>query len=597
MKRSFFLFLLAITALFSSDATTLKTTPIDEKTVDIMLTIPIASGDALYADYLACSVDSPNVTLSSWQAKNNVVEYFDPVFKETKTAFTTDTIIHIQAQAADLKTFDDCNLTLSYYLKSKGHHVEEVLALKTQQDEIVLPTALEATIEQTEIVRKEPAPAKEPHCVRQTEDKEKRSFSQWISDLMEHTNSTWLRLVLVFLLGILMSLTPCIYPMIPITAGVIQSQASKSFLYNVLLSLSYTMGIATTFALLGLLAAYTGHLFGSLLTHPAVVVPIILLLVYLALSMIGLYEMYIPRFMQPKAQNVKGGSLISSFFFGVASGTFASPCLSPGLACLLTVVAGLKNIMFGFVLLFVFGVGLSVPLLIVGSFSSSLAVLPRAGMWMVEIKRIFGFVMLGMCFYFLGYIMPIVAIWWMIAAFLMITGIFYLKTIGSHDTKFWRNFKNAVGICCIIVSVVVAYKAYTYNLIQSCMSNKHGFWLDNYQAALAKAKQERKPLMVDIGAPFCSICKAIDNTLFIEPEVITSLQQQYISVKVDGSDTSSPCNGHVAGKFGARGFPTILLINPYTEEVLKRWGGELYGIKIADFVTALEQVASQMHQN
>ena len=189
--------------------------------------------------------------------------------------------------------------------------------------------------------------------------------------------------------------------------------------------------------------------------------------------------------------------------------------------------------------------------------------------------------------------MPIVAIWWMIAAFLMITGIFYLKNISSHDTKFWRNFKNVMGIGCIILSVVVAYKAYTHRLIQACMSNKHAFWLDNYQAALAKAKQEHKPLMVDIGAPFCSICKAIDTTLFVEPTVIENLQQYYIAVKIDGSDTSSPCNGNVAGKFGARGFPTILVINPYTEEVIKRWGGELYGTKVTDFVTTLEQIVSQ----
>ncbi len=590
--KKFLCSLFVVTVFFSSGSlygVSAKTEYVDDKTMNITLTIPLAHGDALYSDYLACSIDSPNIQLSPWQATTNAAEYFDPLFKETKKVFNdSEVIITLQAQAISKEDFDESALLISYYLKSKRGHVEEVIALNNYE-EINLASAIAATTEPSEVVHNPESPKKE---FEQSNTVTKRSFSQWISDVVEHTDSWWLRILMVFVLGILMSLTPCIYPMIPITAGIIQSQASKSFWYNVLISFSYTTGIATTFAVLGLLAAYTGHLFGSMLTHPAVVLPIIALLVYLALSMIGLYEMHIPRFMQPKQQKVKGGSLLSSFLFGVASGTFASPCLSPGLAFLLTLVAGLKNVMLGFVLLFVFGVGLSVPLLIVGSFSSSLAILPRAGMWMVEIKKIFGFIMLGMCFYFLGYIAPLGAVWCMGALFLFLTGTFYLRSIQPHDTKFWRTFKNIIGIACIALAVVVAYKTYIMSINQDCARNEHSFWKHNYPEALEKAKQENKLLFVDIGAPFCSICTAIDNTLFVDPQVIATLEKNYIAVKIDGSDTSSVCNGNVAQKFGARGFPTILIVNPENEQELKRWGGELYGKKIAEFITELENEAS-----
>lgn len=163
------------------------------------------------------------------------------------------------------------------------------------------------------------------------------SWASYISTLVQTTESTSLRLILVAALGMLLSLTPCIYPMIPITVGILQSQGSRSIARNFCLALSYTMGIASTFALLGLLAAYTGLLFGSFMTKPLVIIPLVALLVYLAGSMMGFYEMYTPRLLQ-NGSSSGGGSLVSAFLFGAASGTVASPCLSPGLILLLTIV-------------------------------------------------------------------------------------------------------------------------------------------------------------------------------------------------------------------------------------------------------------------
>ena len=122
-----------------------------------------------------------------------------------------------------------------------------------------------------------------------------------------------------------MSLTPCIYPMIPITVGILQAQGSKSFGSNLLLASAYTLGIATTFAALGVTAAYTGAMFGaSIMSNPFFILMIVAVLTYLGFSMLGFYDMYTPKFMR-NAGAGKGGSLTSAFLFGAASGTVASP--------------------------------------------------------------------------------------------------------------------------------------------------------------------------------------------------------------------------------------------------------------------------------
>src|SRR5581483_1012022 len=168
-------------------------------------------------------------------------------------------------------------------------------------------------------------------------------------------------------------------------------------------ALAYTMGIATTFAIFGLLASCTGPLCGQLLMQPLFIIGLVILLAYLGFSMFGLYSIYIPKFftISHKKHN---GSLFSSFIFGAASGTISSPCVSPGLALLLSIVATLGNKFLGFLYLFIFGVGLGLPLLIVGAFSSSLSLLPQAGTWMIEVKKFFSFIIFGMCFYYLSYI-------------------------------------------------------------------------------------------------------------------------------------------------------------------------------------------------
>jgi thiol:disulfide interchange protein DsbD len=214
------------------------------------------------------------------------------------------------------------------------------------------------------------------------------------------THSSFLLLFLfAFSTGLLISLTPCIYPMIPITAGILQTQATGSLVYNFIASFLYVLGIATVYSTLGYIAATTKIMFGSWIASPWLIVLLVLLFLYLAGSLFGFYELYIPAFFQSRTVTSTNKSLITSFLLGLVAGTIASPCLTPALATVLALAAKQSSALVGFFTLFFFSLGMGSVLIAVGTFTTVLNTLPQAGLWMLEIKKAFGFIMLGMCVY------------------------------------------------------------------------------------------------------------------------------------------------------------------------------------------------------
>lgn len=202
-----------------------------------------------------------------------------------------------------------------------------------------------------------------------------------------------------FLAGIATSFTPCMYPMIPITMGILQAQSSFSIWSNFFMALSYVLGMAMVYASLGYVAATSSVIFGKWAANPWFVLIAVIIFLYLAGSMFGFYEVYLPSFLTKHHEVSQRRSFIRSFIFGVLSGTVASPCLTPPLAILLTFVAKRGSPVVGFAVLLAFALGMGMLLLVVGTFSSSLSLLPRAGSWMLEVKKFFGFIMVAMCVY------------------------------------------------------------------------------------------------------------------------------------------------------------------------------------------------------
>lgn len=209
--------------------------------------------------------------------------------------------------------------------------------------------------------------------------------------------SLFFSFIAAYLGGVLASLTPCIYPMIPITAGVISHcNLGGSKLRSFLLSFFYITGMAVTYAGLGIFAATTGRFFGTINTNPWVFIAVGNIIVLLGLSMLEVF--HIPSFAPQFQQKAMG--IPSVFLIGMTSGLVAGPCTAPVLGVLLAYVASTQNMFLGGSLLFVFAFGMGAILLVVGTFSGVLATIPRSGQWMVKIKKILGGAMLVLAQYF-----------------------------------------------------------------------------------------------------------------------------------------------------------------------------------------------------
>jgi cytochrome c-type biogenesis protein len=223
-------------------------------------------------------------------------------------------------------------------------------------------------------------------------------------------SSPLVALPVLFAAGVLTSLNPCIYPMIPITAAIVGGQeagasavpAARRRLRPVLLTLTYVLGLAAVYSVLGVIAGMTGTLFGTVSTNPWLYFVMANLLLFSGLVMLDAVPLPIPTGWMDRASRAgTAGRFSGAFVMGAVSGLVAAPCGAPVMAAVLTWVAATKSASLGFLYLFVFSLGMCALLVVVGIFSGSLARLPRAGSWMVWIKKGFGLLMLGAAEYYL----------------------------------------------------------------------------------------------------------------------------------------------------------------------------------------------------
>src|SRR2546425_704941 len=215
-----------------------------------------------------------------------------------------------------------------------------------------------------------------------------------LGDTLSHNQL--LALVTLFGAGLVTSLTPCIYPMIPITAGILAgtSAGQPSRARALRLTLTYASGLALFYAVLGLVAGLSGSLFGTVSASPWARFAIGNLLLVFGLAMLDVFPLSAPRRLLAWAAGLSGGSYPAVLLLGATSGLVAAPCGAPAFAAVLTWVAATRSAMLGFIYLFVFSLGLTAMLAVVGGFSRTLATLPRPGPWMVWINRAAGVVLL-----------------------------------------------------------------------------------------------------------------------------------------------------------------------------------------------------------
>lgn len=409
-----------------------------------------------------------------------------------------------------------------------------------------------------------------------------------ISSLFSESGSIWIKLFAAFALGFLLSLTPCILPMIPVTIGILQINPNTSKLKGFLTSLSYTLGVSLIYAIFGFIIALTSHVIGDFQKSIWTIIPLSALLIYFGLSMFGFYEIKIPKFLQPKNITIKSQSYLSAFIFGIISGTSASACLSPGLTLILNYVGMSNNILSyiqGFLLLFTFGIGSSLLLLIIGTFSNSLNLLPKPGSWMLEVKKLIGLMLIFMSFYHLyklnNYIPNSLVTFIAIISFILI-GFYYFKNINKSDSKIIKSYKFLSGL--ILISGSLFFGFYKYNFKQE---NFKGIWLNNFQQALERAEKENKLLFIDLGSSFCQACKSIDKSVFQNRLIINLLSENYIPIKIN-YDIETESFKEINKIFGPiKGFPTYIIAK--NKSLIKKMGAELADMKIEDILQMLKK--------
>jgi thiol:disulfide interchange protein DsbD len=315
-----------------------------------------------------------------------------------------------------------------------------------------------------------------------------------------------LGLVLIFLGGLALNLTPCVYPLIPITIGFFGGQSEGKTGKLAAMGALYVLGMAITYSAIGVITALSGAVFGALLQNVYVIIIIVLIFVALSLSMFGLYEFKLPDSLVAKAGGAKSG-MFGAFFMGLTMGIVAAPCVGPFVIGLVTFVAAKADPYLGFLLFFVLALGLGLPYFLLAIFSGKIKSLPRAGAWMDSVKSIFGLLLLGMAFYFLlpvlpksisGYVLPI----YMILAALYL--IFFEKdSVGKIGFKIFKY---------VFAFILLAFSAYSLYPVET----KSIEWTPFTEESFVQSKEENKKIILDFYADWCIPCKELK--VFLKPQ-------------------------------------------------------------------------------
>ena len=370
-----------------------------------------------------------------------------------------------------------------------------------------------------------------------------------------------LSLIFVFIGGLALNLTPCVYPLIPITVGYFGGQSEGKTSRLVIMGVLFVVGLAITYSVIGVVTALSGSIFGSLLQNSFVIIFIALIFLALSLSMFGVYEFKLPDSLVNKVGGAKSG-LFGAFFMGLTMGIVAAPCIGPFVLGLVTYVAAKGDPWFGFILFFDLAVGLGVPYLLLAIFSGKIKKLPRAGEWMDAVKHIFGFLLIGMAIYFINPILPKDIQGYPLPIF-MIMAAFYLGIIDklANRIKGFRLFKIIFSVLLIVVAV--------YALIPS---NKKSIGWQPYKPEIVTTSiSGSKGMIIDFYADWCIPCKELDANTFSDERVI-ALAGNFVTLKADMTKSLSPDVETLKNKYNIVGVPTVLIIDSKGKEVQRLTG-------------------------
>ena len=408
-------------------------------------------------------------------------------------------------------------------------------------------------------------------------------------------------LLFFFLAGLGLSLTPCVFPMIPILSGIIaggRGSAPVSRRRGFILALAYVLGMALTYSAAGVAAGLTGTLVSGLLQNAWVLGGFALIFVALACAMFGLYELQLPSSLQSRlsegAGRLPGGRLAGVFVMGALSALIVGPCVAAPLAGALLYIGQTGNALFGGAVLFVMALGMGMPLLAVGLSAGTL--LPRAGAWMDAVRKAFGVLLLATALWLVSPVLPAAAVLTGWAALFILPAVFLraLDPLPPHAHG-WQRFWKGVGVLLLLVGVaqlagalsgardplrpLAAWQGSRAEAAEVGLPFEPVASLAALEARLANAG---RPVMLDFYADWCVSCKEMERDTFTDPAVRAALGN-YVLLRADVT-ASSPADRALLARFGLFGPPGLIFFDAQGRELPER--------RIVGFKTAPEFLAS-----
>ena len=394
--------------------------------------------------------------------------------------------------------------------------------------------------------------------------------------------------LLVFAGGFLTALTPCVYPLIPITVSVFGARKAESRGKALLLTSAYVLGMGLVFATLGVVAARTGAAFGSLLGKPAFAFGLALVMVVLASSMFGAFELALPSSWAGKLTGVGGAGVAGAFLMGTVSGFLAAPCTGPVLAGLLAFVAKTQSTLLGGGLLFIYALGVGVPFFLIGAFALQL---PKSGAWMESVKSVLGVMLLALGALYVkdawapareavsnaaAFIGRVPGAW--LAGGVVALGIFAGAIHLSFKESRGQAALKGVAVAFVVAALVLRMGALNAPQGPGVAWVKLGLahppacnavaWnmefgqkiteLARFDAVLARARAEGKPVMIDFFADWCAACKELDRETYVSKSVILEASR-FVNIKVDATNAQDAID-HLYERFGIQGLPTVAFV-------------------------------------
>jgi thiol:disulfide interchange protein DsbD len=358
--------------------------------------------------------------------------------------------------------------------------------------------------------------------------------------------------------GFLTSLTPCVYPMIPITLAIFGARGKDvSKRRAILLATSYVGGMGVTYSVLGVTFALIGQAgdFGTQLANPWIVVPLVLLFLTLAASMFGAFDLNLPSSVQAKLNQVGGKGFGGAFAMGLVGGLIAAPCTGPFLAGLLAYVSTTGSAVGGGALLFTYAIGMGVLFWVLAAFALSL---PKSGAWMEGVKSTGG---IGLLFAAVYYVKPFIPwikkvavpdVWFLVVAIVIgiagiLVGAIHLSFHGGPKEK----LRKALGVVMVLAGALAVW-------FWMLTPKHHVPWVHDETAAFAQARAEGKGVMIDFSATWCTPCEELELT-FGDDEVYEAITSHFVPLKFDVTESSDE-NLERRSRYKADTLPSVVFM-------------------------------------